>query len=320
MSSGSTSHPSSAFAVAAAFASVGSLPLLGFVFTGFLLGGLFSFVQALALLACTAVAAMVLGSRWRSVTPAARRGLPTVLRGPGATALVALWGLTNVGLYLALLGALCGDPGVILLFACAALGGAAGLRHRRAAMVAAGFALVAFGPLCLGLVATCAGASTWSQLLHASAPAVPAWYAPAGLAWLVLSAVASERYEFDLCAARQVPEQRRTRLATHLLLKLPAGLLGLLVGTAYYGVHGARTGFVEALCWAIQGGEFLAPWFVVMVLSAGFMALVPGLQGLLSGAGARRLRMDGRLGQRPGDHARSEYQVFSTFHDLSTGE
>ena len=31
-----TSHPSSVFAVAAAFASVGSLPLLGFVFTGFL--------------------------------------------------------------------------------------------------------------------------------------------------------------------------------------------------------------------------------------------------------------------------------------------
>jgi hypothetical protein len=268
MSTGTSISESPGYAAVAALASLGSFPLLGCVFTGFILGGLLGFGPALAVMLMLSAA----GSWLRLARPFATR--PGGSRGLVVAGLVTLWGLANLVLYASVLRALCGNAWFALLLAVAALAWATrSLRHSLPA-VAAGIALLAFHPVCLGLIASCAGASTWPQLFATTAQSAGVWPALSSLAWVALATLVGEWHDSGLGGGSRASGAWRAQLATCLLLKLPATLLGLLAGLSYYDVHGSRAGFAQTVSWAVQNSTFCARWFVAMALMAGLLALV----------------------------------------------
>lgn len=284
MSSGMSLSQSNGYAAFAALAPLGSFPLLGFALTGFILGGMLPFGEAFGCLLLMAVAGPWLRQRTSAASPGTRAAAPSPeARHPFAGRLAALWALANLGLYAAMFHALSDDAWFVLLGLAAGLAWAARPARRAMPAVASGFALLAFYPVCLGLIASCADASTWPQLFSTSPPQVGPWDALSGLTWLVLAALASERQQAGPSALPKVFGHWKLRLASCCLLKLPAGLLGLMIAAAYYDVHGFRGGFLDAFSWAVGRGDFCAPWFVAMVMAAGFLTLIPVVLDLVSG-------------------------------------
>lgn len=284
MSSGMPLSQPNGYAAVAALAPLGSFPLLGFALTGFILGGMLPFGPAFGCLLLMAVAAPWLRQRTSAVSPGTRASAPSLeARHPFAGRLAALWALANIGLYAAMFHALSDDAWLVLLAVVAGLAWAARPARQAMPAIASGFALLAFYPVCLGLIASCANASTWPQLFSTSPPRVGAWDALSGLTWLVLAGLASERQQPGRSVLPTAFGHWKLRLASCCLLKLPAGLLGLMVAAAYYDVHGFRGGFLDAFSWAVGRGDFCAPWFVAMVMAAGFLTLIPVVLDFVSG-------------------------------------
>lgn len=285
MSSGTSISEAPGQAAAMALVSLGSFPLLGSVFTGFVLSGLFGFKQALVCLLLVAAAGIWLRVGGRAILfdqwGGHRDGSQAGMRNLAGGGLVALWGAANITLYALVLRSLCGDAWFMLLSAGAALAWAARSLRQTLPTFAAGIALLAFHPVCLGLIASCADASTWQQLFAASTPGGGFVSTLASAAWVVLATLASEWHQPASGTMAEAPDGWRMPLASCLLLKLPACFLGLLAGVSYYDVHGFRAGFVETISWVVRHSNFCARWFVVLALMAGFLALVRKVFGFL---------------------------------------
>lgn len=285
MSSGTFYSASSGFAAVSPLASLGAFPLLGCAFTGFVLGGLLGFGKALAcVLLLAAAGSWVRMSRRRAARSrvGAGRGAPDGRsHNLVAAGIVTLWGLANIALYASVLLALCGDAWFWLFVVGAGLAWLAGPLRYKLPGAAAGISLLAFHPICLGLIASCVQASTWPQLLATAPRADGLWPTLSSVAWVALAVLASEWHGPGFGAMSTTNAGWRVYLAECLLLKLPATFMGLLAGLCYYDAHGFGAGFVQTLSWVLRGSTFCARWFVAVALMAGLLALMHGIFGFL---------------------------------------
>lgn len=282
MSSGTPIGEHPGYAAAADLVSLGSFPLLGCMFSGFVLGGLFGFWSSLAGILLLAAPQTWLRRSWRGHPRGSHRAAPwSEARSLAGDRLAVLSGLVNIVLYAVVLRALCGDTRFALLLAVAGLLWAARSLRNKLSACAAGVAWLTFHPLCLGLIASCAGASTWPQLFATPAQSRALWPGLSCLAWVGLATLASAWQQPGFGVMATSPRHWSIDFAACLLWRLPASFLGLLAGVSYYDVHGSRAGFAQTLSWVVGSSTFCARWFVALTLMAGLLALVRRLSGLL---------------------------------------
>lgn len=263
----------------AVLGSLGSLPLLGSVFTGFVLGGLLGFRQALVCIVSGTLAAAWLRSKGRDLrcraVDASRAARPGNARKSAvAERLFTLWTVVNIAIHVVVLEALCGPTWL-------AVAGLAGVSISRmqparqnAQALAGGIVLLLFYPVCLGLIASCVAASTWVQIL--ATPASMSGVAPVlgGIAWVTLASLVGASMDPQGGAVNGVRGAWwRANGAAWLVLKFPACFLGILVSASYYDAHGFQAGFGKALSWAVWSSTFCTRWIVVAVFVAGLSAM-----------------------------------------------
>ena len=284
MSAGKLINENSGKTTASALVCLGSFPLLGAAYTGFALGSLLGFEKALICLGFLALAAVLA----RVPRPVHLRAQAQFTRSAPARSLVGsalqdgvqiLWVAAHVVLYVVVLRALCGDAWLPVLFAASLLACGTHWLARQCSALGSGAALLAFHPLCLGLIASCVVASTWPQLLTTTPPAGSATSAVVGGLWLALAALAAVSTDSAWGGFEAGARDWRLRLAFCLLFNVPATFLGILASASHYDVSGAGSSFVEALLWAVHNSSFCARWFVALACAAGLLTLMRKVSG-----------------------------------------
>lgn len=265
--------------VPAVLASLGSLPLLGSVFTGFVVGSLLGFQLALVCIVSGMLAGAWLrgkgGALFRRAFEGPHAGAPGRARESAVAArLYTAWTVVNLAIQAVVLQALCGGTWLAAaLLAAVALSRVPALR-RHVPAAAGAIVLLLFYPVCLGLMASCAAASTWAQVLAAPASLSGAPAVVGAMAWVTLASLAGAAKTPQWRAVNELRDGWwRATGAAGLAVKLPACLLGILISASYYDANGFQANFGKALSWVIGSSAFCTRWMVVAVFAAGLCSM-----------------------------------------------